>query len=59
MNDMQSSNAHTKTKRVGYWMTEKKLRRLSFDAFETLCRLVCHYTSSYNYLEQTVANKCA
>jgi len=39
MDDTQASNAPTKAKRVGYWMTEKKLRRLNFDAFEILCRL--------------------
>lgn len=38
MDDTQASNAPTKAKRVGYWMTEKKLRRLNFDAFEILCR---------------------
>jgi Inositol 1,3,4-trisphosphate 5/6-kinase pre-ATP-grasp domain len=30
-----------KFKRVGYWMTDKKIRRLNFEAFERLCRLVC------------------
>ena len=43
MDDTQSSNARTKIKRVGYWMTEKKLRRLNFVAFETLCRLAHIY----------------
>ena len=47
MDDVRSSNASTETKRVGYWMTEKKLRRLNFEAFENLCRLICHYRIFY------------
>jgi Inositol 1,3,4-trisphosphate 5/6-kinase pre-ATP-grasp domain len=31
-----------KPRRVGYWMTDKKVRRLNFDAFERLCRLFGH-----------------
>jgi len=42
MDETRSSNAPSRSRRVGYWMTEKKLRRLNFDAFEALCRLVCH-----------------
>lgn len=30
-----------KLKRVGYWLTDKKIRRLNFEAFEKFCRLVC------------------
>jgi len=40
MDDKRLSNVPANMMRVGYWMTEKKLRRLNFCAFETLCRLV-------------------
>lgn len=30
-----------KGRRVGYWLSEKKMKKLNFQAFADLCRYVC------------------
>jgi inositol-1,3,4-trisphosphate 5/6-kinase/inositol-tetrakisphosphate 1-kinase len=38
MDEKRCQGMGKKSRRVGYWLTDKKIRRLNFDAFEALCR---------------------